>query len=74
MRGDILNNFSETKGIKHTHASLARHKDSLIYDIEAAPYDHRLQRRVLDLSNKRLKRAYKSSTMFDGEGSPEGDP
>jgi len=56
-----------------TISELARCKGSVIKEVEKAPYDHHTQRRELDLTCPGLKHAYKSSTMFDGEGSQEAD-
>ncbi len=52
---------------------LARCKGSVTKEVEAVPYDHSMQRRKVDLSTPGLKHAFKSSTLFDGEGSNEAD-
>lgn len=56
-----------------TLTDLARTKLSVSSDVEQARYDHTLQRRNLDLTAKEIAHCYKSSTMFDGEGSNEAD-
>lgn len=56
-----------------TLTDVARTKLSVTGDVEAAHYDHALQRRNLDLTAQEIKHCYKSSTMFDGEGSNEAD-
>ncbi|MDD5167715.1 MAG: hypothetical protein PHN75_02780 [Syntrophales bacterium] len=52
---------------------LARCKGSVVDELAQAPYDHVSQRRCIDLLSPNLKQCYKSSTMFDGEGSREAD-
>ena len=56
-----------------TISDLARCKGSVIKEVEKAPYDHHAQCRLVDLTRPELKHAYKSSTLFDGEGSNEAD-
>jgi hypothetical protein len=56
-----------------TLIDLARTKGSVVNEVEKAPYDHGIQRRCLDLASSDLKRCFKSSTLFDGEGSTEAD-
>lgn len=57
-----------------TISKVARTKESSAKeDVERTAYDHGTQRRCIDLSKPGLKHAYKSSTMWDGEGSNEAD-
>lgn len=56
-----------------TLKDLARSKGSVVDELQMAAYEHASQRRSIDLTSPGLKQSYKSSTMFDGEGSREAD-
>lgn len=56
-----------------TLSDLVRIKNSVTAEVEQAGYDHTLQRRDINLAAPELKHCYKSSTMFDREGSNEAD-
>ena len=55
-------------------SDVARCKGKAVKDeVARSDYDHGRQRRCIDLAQPGLKHAYKSSTMWDGEGSDEAD-